>query len=102
MNNEEKKDQPNRPEDMLTSNSMNEEEMKQLLLDLHNTVYWQAIKRFFDVRCVMIENALVSIDPFTHPTDMARNQGIRIGLMDLEKYIVDSEADREKKEKGQK
>lgn len=90
------KDKPNRPTP--TNPNMDEREMNDLLVELHGMPHWQAIKRYYGVRNITAESSLCSIDPFKEPTLMARNQGIRIGLMDLPKYVQDQIEKRKKAE----
>ena len=74
---------------------MPEYEMKEWLIELHNTIYWLAIKRYNLLRRGVIDNSLHTIDPVKEPTQIARNQGIGQGLIDLETYI-EEEIDRRK------
>ena len=83
------------------SEPFTEKEMNDLLLDLGKTAFWRAIQQFVAMQSINAENALCSIDPFKFPTDMARNQGIRIGLMALDNYIKEEIARRREKNKGQ-
>lgn len=66
---------------------MTEAEMNQLLLALSDTPQYQALLKYSLRRYDLVTDALRSIDPFRQPTDIARNQGIGIGLMDLRDYI---------------
>jgi len=80
----------------ITADQMNEKEMWSLLIELSGTMFWEAIKRFRNIRQIVAESALCAIDPFKNPTLMARNQGIRIGLAELE---IQVEAEKEKRER---
>lgn len=80
----------------IESSEMTNKEMNDLLVELVNTNYWQAIKRFNAIQCVIAENSLCSLDPFKEPTLMAQNQGIRMGILKLES-VVTQEVDRRKK-----
>lgn len=97
---EEKKSSPNRPKKGVVAQDMTEAEMDALLVELGDTAYWQAVMRFIDVRCGIIEGSLCSLDAFKFPTDVARNQGMRIGLLDLYGYIVDIQEKRKKEEEA--
>ena len=57
------------------------------LFALKNTKYWPSIKRYVARVSVKAEQILCASDPLTQPTDMARNQGIRLGLQQFEKYV---------------
>jgi len=81
---------------------MTEKDMIDLLMELSETPHWKAVKRYHAIRCIMAENALCTIDPFKEPTQMARNQGIRMGLNDLEEFVKLEKEKRSKKEGGQK
>lgn len=72
-------------------------QMYDLLVALYQTPYWPAMKWYSTARCAYVDNSLRSIDPFKEPTKMAQNQGIRMGLLDLEGFVVE-EIDRRKKE----
>ena len=63
------------------------DEMNRALIALRDSEYWNAYKKFIMIRSVYAEGSLFTIDPFKNPTEMARNQGIRIGLNDLEAHI---------------
>jgi len=66
---------------------MTDNKMVDLLVDLSNTIYWQAIKRIIRKKDIEISQALFSLDAFKEPTLVARNQGARIGLYLLENVI---------------
>jgi len=97
---EEKKPPTKRPKKGLSAQDMSEADMDILLIELSDSAFWQAIMRFVDVRCGLIENSLCSLDAFKFPTDVARNQGMRIGLLDLYSYVVDKQEDRKKEEEA--
>ena len=75
---------------------MTDDIMNDLLIELYNSNAWAAILRFSDIRTIMADNVLRSIDPFKNPTETARNQGFISGSKDLEAYII-GEMDRRKK-----
>ena len=62
---------------------MSEEEMKQELLIFGNTRAYQAVTQYFKGRSALALSGIASIDPFKNPTEMARQQGILMGLSDL-------------------
>jgi len=57
------------------------------LLELSDSPQFQAILRYAGLRFSLVTDALRAIDPFKNPTEIARNQGIGTGLMDLRDYI---------------
>ncbi|MCK5616267.1 hypothetical protein KAR91_81145 [Candidatus Pacearchaeota archaeon] len=87
MKNEEKKikDKVELSAEELSQQEINE--MNQVLLGLRDSKFWKAYKTFTTYRSLFAESALFTIDPFKEPTQMARNQGIRTGINDLEDHI---------------
>jgi len=67
---------------------LTESEMNQILLSFQNSKYWEAYKMWISMRTMFAESGLNSLDPFKQPTEMARNQGIRTGLNDLESHLI--------------
>jgi len=80
------------------STELRGDEMVRLLLELKNSVYWNAIVQYTNVRASLTDDALRSSDPFKDPTQIAQNQGLRLGLYDMIWYIINKE--REIKEKS--
>lgn len=76
-------------------------EMLDLLVSLTESEYWPAIQRYNRRRDAMVMQSLRSIDPFKDTTQMARIQGIGIGLFDLENGVNEEKRRREKAEKEQ-
>lgn len=68
---------------MDTYDTMTDEEMRECLLQLGGMIHYQAILRYLKQRDALAVTALKSIDPFKNPTELARNQGIQMGLWDL-------------------
>ena len=66
---------------------MPESEMNALLLAFSETRQYQAFMKYVLRRKDLVTDALRSLDPFRNPTEMARNQGIGVGLVDLDEYI---------------
>lgn len=97
-----KKDVPPRvaPPTPIEDGPMDEKKMIELLVKLTNTPYWEAIKFYCNGRAIFVDQSLRSIDPFKEPTKMAQNQGIRIGLFDLENYMLEEINKRKEIEKG--
>ena len=77
--------------------TMSKEEMLNLLVELTNTRFWLAIKRYNRERDAYVTQNLRSIDPVKEPTQMGRIQGIGMGLFDLENGIQMEKDRREKK-----
>ena len=83
-----KKDMKEESEKLQTHFSdMTEAQANNYLVELHETPYWQAIKRFNAKNYELIESSLHTIDPFKDPTEMARNQGKGWGILALEDYV---------------
>ena|SRR3990167_3774979 len=81
--------------------NMTEKEMNDLILALDGTEGLAAIKKYIVYRETLINNALRSTDPFKNPTEIARNQGIRLGLYDLLEYIELLKRQRKEAEGGE-
>lgn len=78
---------------------MTEDDMRQRLKELVGSQYWPAILKYFDSRSSFVEGALRTIDPFKEPTQVARNQGLLMGLGDLEEAVsLLIEEDKQRKE----
>ena len=87
------------PEPITDNFEIDDKQMEQLIFDLSNTIYWHAVVRYLNKRRGLAETTLYSHDPFKQPTETARAQGIRSGLMDLTEYvdsIIRIKKDREK------
>lgn len=83
---------------------MKEEEKEQLtlLIALKNSKYWPAVKEFARVSDGNILTSLGTLDPNTQATELARSQGMRLGLYALEQTILAEEAKRERAANGEK
>lgn len=68
--------------------SMSEEEMLRELATLESTRAWIAILKYNQVRLQHSQTAVLSGDPFREPTNMARNQGVMLGLCDLQNAVI--------------
>jgi len=77
-------------------NDLSDKRMFSLLVELTDTAYWKAIQKYIRSRDMTIISTFYSIDPFKEPTQMARAQGIRIGLYDMESAIIQEKNNREK------
>lgn len=69
-------------------NSMSNDEMNGLLLDLESTDYWLAILKYSQQRQAVAQNALITGDPIKSATEMCRNQGILMGQSDLAQMVI--------------
>ena len=67
--------------------AMTEDEMNSLLLVFQGTKPYQAMLRYLDLRNGLITNALGTLDPFKSPTEVSRNQGMRLGMYDFPEYL---------------
>lgn len=79
--------------------TVSDSQMEQLIWDLSKTIYWSAIVKYLVQRRELAEDTLYSLDPFKQPTETARAQGIRSGLMDLIEYVSSLERIRKEKAK---
>ena len=78
---------------------MTEQVMNDLIVELSGSKFWPAILRYNDIRCMLADQVLRSIDPFKNPTETARNKGFLSGSRDLEAYSTEEKARRAKTEK---
>ncbi len=76
------------PEVNRIMHEMSEEEMLQELTNLEGTRVWYAILKYNQIRLGYSQSALFAGDPFKEPTNMARNQGIMLGVSDLQNAII--------------
>lgn len=67
---------------------MSEEEMLRELIGIEGTRAWTAILKYNQIRLGHCQSAVFSGDPFKEPTSIARNQGIMLGLSDLQNAII--------------
>jgi hypothetical protein len=81
------------------------EKIENMLVELSNTQYWPYLVKYYDARCILAESSLASLDPFKNPTEMARNQGFRNGIRDVEQFVIavkQKRADAEKESQEKK
>jgi hypothetical protein len=62
---------------------MNDNQMWDLLIELHGSPFWESIVKFNRKVESQIYGTLLSKDPFTQPVDVARTQGLRMGINKL-------------------
>lgn len=80
---------------------MTEEEMLRELEALEQTRAWVAILKYTQVRLQQSQTAVLSGDPYRDPTQIARNQGVMLGLCDLQNAVILLKLDREQQEQQQ-
>lgn len=68
--------------------NMGDNEMSSLLNDLRDTRMWVAYKKYIKSRMKIVETGLYTMDPYKQSAEIARSQGIRMGLLDLEGYLL--------------
>ena len=90
--NEEKKQEELNDEQTPMSN----EQMVNYIYELSKTNTWRAIQRYNMLKDAEVISSLAVLDPFKEPTQVARTQGIRIGLYYIEQ-LVKQEFDRRKR-----
>jgi len=84
---------------VVNTQSVEDKEAVTLLVELAGTRFWPAIRKFNRAEDANILATLASTDPFKEPTAMARAQGSRIGIYNLEKFINEELEKRKQKEK---
>lgn len=67
---------------------MSFEEMAGVLRELEGTHYWVAILKYNQERLNVCQSVLFTTDPHKDPTEISRNQGIMLGLSDLQGAII--------------
>ena len=68
--------------------SMTDDQMIALLKDLEGSAFWVAILRYNQQRLLHLQGALMSGDPVNDPSSMRLNQGIMLGLSDLQSAVI--------------
>lgn len=76
--------------------NMTNDEMSDVLLGIKDSIVWIAYKKYILSRMKIVETSLFTLDPYKQTTETARNQGIRMGLMDFEGYLLSLEEVRKK------
>ena len=78
------------------------DQVNQHLKDFYRSNAFKAYKQYIGSRLQIVSDALHTTDPVKDPTAMARQQGIRLGLIDLEGYIISLiELEKEKTNRSQ-
>ena len=68
---------------------MTDKQMDSLLVDLYQSKYWEALKRFMDNEHDKVIATLCVTDVINNPSEALKCQGIRSGLNSIVKYIED-------------
>lgn len=68
--------------------SMTDNQMIALLKDLEGSAFWVAILRYNQQRLLHLQGALMSGDPVGDPSSMRLNQGVMLGLSDLQSAVI--------------
>jgi hypothetical protein len=68
--------------------NMTDEDMFKLLYNLEQSEFWIAILRYNQIRSSYTQSVVLSADPVKDPTLIARNQGIMLGLADLQNAVI--------------
>lgn len=75
--------------------SMSIKEMLSILKELPGSMFWIAILKYNQERLGVTQSALFSGDPGKDPTGMARQQGIMLGISDLQNVVIQLNAPQE-------
>jgi len=76
------------PEIEAQMNNMSKEQVIGTIRDLMNSEYWIAILRYNNDRLRMAQDAVIMGDPVKEPTAIARNQGVMLGISDLQNAVI--------------
>ncbi len=80
---------------------MSESEMFQELRNLEQTRAWIAILRYNQIRLSYSQAAVFGGDAFRDPAGITRNQGVMLGISDLQNAVIQLVQDREAEMKAQ-
>ena len=83
-----------------TIREMPESEMLRELIALEGTRVWIAILRYNQIRLSHSQGAIFAGDPIKDPTSMLRNQGIMLGLSDMQNAIIILKQEKDDKAAG--
>lgn len=72
---------------VLMASDMSDKDMNDLLLELKDTSFYQAIIRLTRIKDNDILTSLAALDPFKEPTKVARSQGMRSGIYNIESMV---------------
>lgn len=76
------------PEFLQKVRELSHDDMVNLLKELEDTPYWTAIVKYNNQRSSLIQQQVLVMDPVQNPTQIARNQGTVIGLLDLQNAVI--------------
>lgn len=79
--------------------AMSDEAMTNLLVELGDSTYFPAIIRYTRQRSEQVVNGMWTIDPVKDATLLARYQGVKAGLDDIEGFVRTVDAQRKEREK---
>lgn len=80
---------------------MTNEEMTNLLKSLINLPEWIAILKYNQGRLRFAQDFLFTADPAKDPTNIARNQGVMMGISDLQNAVISLDFASKKANKGE-
>jgi hypothetical protein len=78
---------------------MSEKEMFRELINLEETRAWIAILKYNQIRLQQSQSAIFAGDPIKDPSSMLRNQGVMLGLSDLQNAVILLKQDRDNQNK---
>ena len=64
------------------------DQMFDLLRRLEQSEYWYSILRYNNLRLIAVQSALSTLDPVTSPSLISKNQGIALGISDLQNLVI--------------
>ena len=67
---------------------ISEQEMLKKLRNLEQSDYWIAILKYNQIRISISQSALFTGDPIKDPAGMTRQQGLMLGLSDLQNAVI--------------
>lgn len=79
-------------------NEMSIKEMADILKNLPSSRIWIAILKYNQERLLFSQSILFSADPFKDPTNMARQQGVMLGLSDLQNAVIELNTEKTQEE----
>ena len=82
-----KKEKAGETPEIIEDGKMTDKQMDALLVSLYSRMEWKALTRLISREMIVAENSLCTIDPFKEPTEVARNQGKRMGMYTIEQYV---------------
>ena len=68
--------------------NLSETDMLQQIRNLEQSDYWIAILKYNQIRISISQSALFTGDPIKDPAGMTRQQGLMLGLSDLQNAVI--------------